>query len=91
MAIKLGGWMRSISPPTTSSSPSTSARAASSRPSSPSASSCWGALETAADIADPNGRDPRVFAETHDAIEVACDGLVQFIADRITYTSEVTA
>ncbi len=43
-----------------------------------------------ADITDPNGCDPSVFAATHDAIEVACQGLARFIADQLTATSEMS-
>lgn len=43
------------------------------------------------DILDPNGREGRVFAETHEAIERACEGLARFIADRLTSTSELSA
>jgi protein-tyrosine phosphatase len=42
------------------------------------------------DIADPNGREPQFFAETHDAIEAACAGLAQFVADRVTSASEAS-
>ena len=40
------------------------------------------------DIPDPNGRDPRFFAETHDAIEQASAGLARFIADQLASVSE---
>jgi protein-tyrosine phosphatase len=50
-----------------------------------------GSFGAGGDIADPNGRDARVFAETHDAIEVACDGLARFVADRLASTSEMSA
>lgn len=35
------------------------------------------------DIADPNGGDPEVFAQTHDAIDAACAGLAEFVAGRL--------
>ena len=35
------------------------------------------------DIADPNGGDPELFAQTHDAIDIACTGLAEFVADRL--------
>jgi protein-tyrosine phosphatase len=50
-----------------------------------------GSFGEGGDIADPNGREGRVFAETHDAIEVACDGFARFVADRVTSTSEMSA
>jgi low molecular weight protein-tyrosine phosphatase len=50
-----------------------------------------GSFGLGGDIPDPNGRDARVFAETHDAIEVACDGLARLLADRLTPTSELSA
>jgi protein-tyrosine phosphatase len=34
------------------------------------------------DIADPNGGDAELFAQTHDAIDAACAGLAEFVADR---------
>jgi protein-tyrosine phosphatase len=43
------------------------------------------------DIADPNGREPQFFAETHDAIEAACAGLARSVVDRITSASEASA
>ena len=49
-----------------------------------------GSFGEGGDIADPNGREGRVFAETHDAIEGACDGLARFVADRVTSTSEMS-
>jgi protein-tyrosine phosphatase len=50
-----------------------------------------GSFGEGGDIADPNGREPRVFAETHDAIEAACVSLARFVADRLSSTSEKTA
>ncbi len=50
-----------------------------------------GSFGEGGDIADPNGCEGRVFAETHDAIEVACHGLARFVADRLTSTSEMSA
>jgi protein-tyrosine phosphatase len=35
------------------------------------------------DIADPNGGDAELFARTHNAIDVACAGLAEFVADRL--------
>jgi len=34
------------------------------------------------DIGDPNGGAPELFAQTHDAIDIACAGLAEFVADR---------
>ena len=35
------------------------------------------------DIADPNGGEPELFAQTHDAIDIACAGLAEFVAGRV--------
>ncbi len=47
-----------------------------------------GAFGEGEDVVDPNGREGRVFAETHDAIEVACEGLARFVADQLPTESE---
>jgi low molecular weight protein-tyrosine phosphatase len=47
-----------------------------------------GSFGLGGDIADPNGCEPPIFAETHDAIEEACVGLVRFVADRLDSASE---
>jgi len=47
-----------------------------------------GAFGGGGDIVDPNGREGRVFAETHDAIEIACDGLARFVANELASKSQ---
>jgi protein-tyrosine phosphatase len=50
-----------------------------------------GAFGEGGDIVDPNGREGRIFAETHDSIEVACDGLAQFVTDQLLSSRSETA
>jgi len=50
-----------------------------------------GSFGLGGDIPDPNGREPRDFAETHDVIDTASAGLARFILDRLTDVSESDA